>query len=90
MQISHADILLDHPNKRYEPLAFLSGHFDKTQLCWFTHENKAFSIMATVKRLYFMVSNPDCFDLSKDHIYLIVIFDLLLLVPDLSQPSLAK
>lgn len=84
------DIHKEHHNKRHEPLAFLSGHYNNTKLRWSTMEKEAFSIMATIERMHWIASCPEGFDLFTDHNNLIFIFNPLTLVSDLSQSSIKK
>ena len=51
-QIPPHEVLLEHSQKNHEPLAFLSGHFNDTQLRWSTIEKEAFSIMGTCERMH--------------------------------------
>lgn len=84
------DVPLPHHGKRHEPLSFLSGRFTDTQSRLPTFEKEAYSVMATIERMHWLVSCPEGFDLFTDHINLVFIFDPLSLVPDLSQASTRK
>jgi len=89
-QVPHTDLPNPHRNQRHEPLAFLSGKFDATQLGWSTLEKEAFAVLASFERMHWLTATPGGFDLYTDHNNLIFLFDPLSVVPDLSQTSLRK
>lgn len=89
-QVPRQDAHLDHSERRHEPLAFLSGRFNDTQLRWSTNEKEAYSIMATLDRMHWLASCPEGFDLFTDHNNLIFIFDPRSIVPDLTLAAVRK
>lgn len=68
-------------------LSFLSGKFNSTQLVWSILEKRAFSVMATLDRIHWPVSDPDRFDLFTNHNNLISIFDHLAVFLDITQTT---
>lgn len=68
----------------------MSGRFTRTQLHWARLEKEAFSIIATVERLYCLAATLAGFDLLTYHNSLIFIFDPLAIHPDLTQSSVRK
>ena len=89
-QVPKEELKLKHSNQNHEPLAFLSGRFNETQLRWSTLEKEAYAILASLERMHWLVSTPDGFDLYTDHNNIIFIFDPLALKPDLAQSSVKK
>lgn len=89
-QVPIEDIHKPHADKRHEPLSFLSGRFDDTQLRWSTLEKEAYAIMASIDRMHWLASGSEGFDLFTDHNNLIFIFDPTSLVPDLTVAAIRK
>lgn len=89
-QMPHNDVSKPHKDQNHSPLAFLSGRFNATQLGWSVLEKEAFAVLSTLDKMHWLVTNPDEFDLFKDHNNLIVLFDPLSVVPDPSQTTLRK
>lgn len=71
-------------------LAFLSGRFNSTQLGRSILQKEAFAVLNKLDRMHWLVSDAAGFDLYTDHDNLIFLFDLLSVVPDMSQTSLRK
>lgn len=89
-QVPVPDLRNPHSQQAHEPLAFLSGQFNSTQLGWPILEKEACAVLATLTRLHWLASIPHGFDLYTDHNNLIFIFDPLSVVPDLSQNTVRK
>ena len=58
-QIPKDGIHKNHDDKRHEPICFVSGHFNDTQLLWNTLEKEAFSIMSTLEEIHWIASRPE-------------------------------
>ena len=89
-QVPLADLTLPAAEQRHEPLAFLSGRFNLTQLGWSTIEKEAFAAIATIERLHWIAATSAGFDLHTDHNNLVFLFDPLAVVPDMSQTTARK
>ena len=89
-QVPHMDLELPFEKQRHEPLAFLSGRFDDTEMRWAIIEKEAYAVKASCERMRWLLGTPDGFNLYTDHNNLIFIFDPLSLVPDLSASSVKK
>jgi transposase InsO family protein len=89
-QVPREDLVKPHVAQRHQPLAFLSGRFNATQLGWSVLEKEAFAVLASLERMHWLAATPDGFDLSTDHNNLVFIFDPLSIVPDMSQTTLRK
>jgi RNase H-like domain found in reverse transcriptase/Integrase zinc binding domain len=89
-QVSRSHLGSPHIAQCHQPLGFLSGRFNKTQLGWSVLEKEAFAVMATLERMHWLAATPDGFYLYTDHNNVVFIFDPLSVVPDLSQTSLRK
>ena len=89
-QIPTGDITKAHVEKSHEPLAFISGKFNSTQIRWSTLEKEGFAIMETLRRMHWIVATSKGFDLFTDHNNLIFMFDPLAVQPDLSVSSTRK
>ena len=89
-QIPTNQIGLPPVDQDHEPLAFLSGHFNSTELGWSTYEKEAYAIMASTKRMHWILASADGFDLYTDHNNLVFTFDPLAVAPDLSISSVKK
>lgn len=81
---------MPHVEQAHQPLAFLSGRSTKTQLCWSTIEKEAYTVMATVKRMHWLLAGPNLFNLYADHNKPIYIFDPTSIVVDISQTIIRK
>ncbi len=81
---------LPHAEQFHQPLAFLSGKFNKTQVGWSILEKEAYAIVAATNRMHWVLAVPEGFDLYTDHNNLIFIFDPLSMIPDLSLGSVRK
>eukprot|EP00180_Rhodochaete_pulchella_P001789 Plantae.Rhodophyta-Rhodochaete_pulchella.ctg26871.p1 GENE.Plantae.Rhodophyta-Rhodochaete_pulchella.ctg26871~~Plantae.Rhodophyta-Rhodochaete_pulchella.ctg26871.p1 ORF type:complete len:224 (-),score=7.69 Plantae.Rhodophyta-Rhodochaete_pulchella.ctg26871:173-844(-) len=68
----------------------LSGSVSGTQLGRSTLEKGAYTIMATIERMNWILATADGLDLYNDYHDLVFLFDLLAVVHDLSQTSLRK
>ena len=66
-QIPRSDVSKAHQAQRHEPLAFLSGRFNKMQICCSTIEKEAYAVMATLERMHWLLADPQGFDLYTDH-----------------------
>lgn len=89
-QVPRLDLALAHVDQRYEPLGYLSGRFNATQLGWSTLEKEAYAVMATIGRMRWLAATVDGFDLYTDHNNLVFILDPLSVDPDLVQTALQK
>jgi len=89
-QVPMADLDKPQADQRHEPLAFLSGRFNKTEMGWPIIEKEAYAVIATLDRLHWIAATQSGFDLYTDHRNLIFLFDPLSVVPDLSQTSIRK
>lgn len=79
-----------HCSQSRHPLDFLSGRFTGSDLDWSTLENEAYAIVATTKRMHWMLATVDGFDFYTDHLNLVFLFDPVSVVADLSQTCLQK
>lgn len=84
------DFYLLQFEKRHKQLAFLSGHFNKTQLRWSVLKKETSRIMETVERMHWIASCPEGFDLLTNNRNVIFIIDLLCLALDLGQSSIRE
>ena len=89
-QVPFTDLKLPAMEQRHEPLAFLSGRFNKKQLGWSTLEKEAYAVLASLSRSHWITATPSGFDLYTDQNNLVFLFDPLYVVPDRSQTSLRK
>jgi len=89
-QVPYVELNLPNNERNHEPLAFLSGRFDATQLRWSILEKEAFAIMATTERMHWILSDAQGFDIFTDHNNLVFIFDPLSVLRDISISSLKK
>ena len=89
-QVPREDLSKPHSEQCHQPLAFLSGRFNKTQLGWAIIEKEVYAVLASLERMHWLAATPDGFDLYTDHNNLIFLFDPLSVVPDLSQTTLRK
>lgn len=89
-QVHMSDLCLLLKEQRHQPLAFLSGLFNCTQLGWSTLEKGAFAILARLDRIHWLCAGPQGFVLYTEHNNLIFLFNPLMVVPDLSQTALRK
>ena len=89
-QVPFSNLQLPCLHQHHQPLAFLSGRFNDVQLRWSTIEKESFAIIASVKRLHWLLAPPEGFDIYTDHNNLIFIFDPLHVLPDLFQSSVKK
>ena len=89
-QIPANQVGTDHEIQDHQPLAFLSGHFNETQLSWATVEKEAYAIIASCIRMHWLLATPEGFDIYTDHNNLIFMFDPLAVVSDLSLSSVKK
>lgn len=53
-------------------------------------EKEVFSLMDTIERMHWIVSDPTGFDIYTDHNNLLFIFDSISIQPDLSLASVRK
>jgi hypothetical protein len=67
----------------HQPLAFLSGAFKGASLRWSTTEKEAYAIVASCKRLDYLLQRPGGFTICTDHRNLRYIFGQ---EPELKQP----
>ena len=67
----------------HEPLAFLSGAFKGASLRWSTVEKEGYAIIASCKRLDYLLQRPGGFIICTDHRNLQYIFGV---EPALNQP----
>ena len=67
---------IDKPleDQAHEPLAFLSGTFKGASLRWSTTEKEAYAIVASCKRLDYLLQRPGGFKIYTDHRNLKYIF----------------
>ena len=89
-QVPREDISKPHSEQCHQPLAFLSGGFNKTQLGWAIIEKEAYTVLASLERMHWLVAPPDGFDLYTDHNNLILLLDQLSVVRDLSRTILRR
>ena len=76
--------------QEHSPLAFLSGCFDETKLGWSVLEKEASVVLKTLERIHWIFASAYVLDLYKEYNNLIIIFDPLSVVPDLSATSMRK
>lgn len=76
--------------QNHQPLAFLSGQFNKTQLSWSTIEKETYAIISTVERMHWMLAHPSGFDIYTDHNNIVFLFDPRSIMPNLSISSTRK
>ena len=67
----------------HEPLAFISGAFKGASLRWSTVEKEGYAIVASCKRLDYLLQRPGGFTICTDHRNLQYIFGV---GPSLKQP----
>ena len=89
-QIPPDDIRKPHNDKSHEPLPFLSGNLEVSQLRWSTLEKEDFVIMATIERTHCLVSDPKGFDHFRYQNNLIFHFYSLSIQTDLMEPGIRK
>ena len=73
-QISPDQRELPLEDQAHEPLAFLSGTFKGASLRWSTIEKEAYAIVASCKRLDYLLHRPGGFEIHTDHRNLKYIF----------------
>lgn len=84
MQVALEDLFKSHINKPHQPLPFLSD-FSGPQLECSTLKKEAFAIISSVDQIHLTLAMTDGFGLFTDLHKVIVLFDHLVVVPDLSQ-----
>lgn len=89
-QISQWNMVKSHQEQRHEPLGFLSGRFNLTQLGWSVLEKKAYAVLSLFSRMHWLTATSPGFDFFMDHDNLVFLFDPLSIVPDISQTALRK
>jgi hypothetical protein len=82
-QIDPASADLPVDEQDHQPLAFLSGAFKGASLRWSTTEKEAYAIVASCKRLDYLLQRPGGFTICTDHRNLRYIFGQ---EPELKQP----
>ncbi len=82
-QVEPASTDLPVAEQDHQPLAFLSGAFKGASLRWSTTEKEAYAIVASCKRLDYLLQRPGGFTICTDHRNLRYIFGQ---EPDLKQP----
>jgi hypothetical protein len=73
-QIDPASAGLPASEQDHQPLAFLSGAFKGASLRWSTTEKEAYAIVASCKRLDYLLQRPGGFTICTDHRNLRYIF----------------
>ena len=81
---------LDVSVQRHEPLAFLSGTFNRSQKHWSVIEKEAFPIVEAVERLRHLLLRDEGFRLFTDHRNLIYVFDPILRDNDFKKQAVDK
>ena len=89
-QVPHMDLELPFEKQRHEPLAFLSGKFNDTEMRRTIVEKEACAVKASCESMRWSLGTPDGFNLYTDHNSLIFTFYPLSVVPDLSASSVKK
>lgn len=89
-QIRLEDINSAYKQQRHEPLEFLTGRLNHTQMGWTVIEKEAYAIIDSLERMHWLAAGAPGFDLFTDHKKLVLIFDPLSIVPDLSQTAIRK
>ena len=89
-QVPYEDLRRQQQHQHHQPLAFLSGQFNSTQVRWSTIEKEAFAILSAVKRMHWLAAAPEGFDIYTDHNNLVFMFDPLAVQHDLSVSSTPK
>jgi hypothetical protein len=82
-QIPAAEADLPLGEQQHSPLAFLSGALKGASLRWSTAEKEAYAIVASCKRLDYLLHRPGGFVIHTDHRNLAFIFSN---EPDTNQP----
>jgi hypothetical protein len=82
-QIESSAAELPVAEQNHQPLAFLSGAFKGASLRWSTTEKEAYAIVASCRRLDYLLQRPGGFTICTDHRNLQYIFGQ---EPDLKQP----
>jgi hypothetical protein len=89
-QMPKGDLDLDVLVQRHDPLAFLSGTFNRSQKHWSVIEKEAFPIVEAVERLRHLLLRDEGFRLFTDHRNLIYVFDPILRDNDLKKQEVDK
>jgi hypothetical protein len=84
------DLDLDVLVQRHEPLAFLSGTFNRSQKHCSVIEKEAFPIVEAVERLRHLLLRDEGFRLFTDHRYLIYVLDPILRDNDFKKQAVDK
>ncbi|POM71351.1 CRN2-like protein [Phytophthora palmivora] len=74
-QVPASDLGLPLEKQRHHPLAFLSGSFTGASRRWAIIDKEAFAILATCKRLSYLLLRPRGFHIYTDHRNLQYIFN---------------
>lgn len=86
----HEDLALPHVEQSHSPQWFNSGRFNATQLGWSVLEKEAFTVLKTLEKMHWQITNPDGLDHFTDHNNLIFLFDPMAVVPGMAQTTLRK
>lgn len=89
-EVPRDDVIKAWDEQHHSPLASLSGRFDKMQLCCSNIEKEAYTVMATVNRMNWLLADRQGFDLYTDHNNHIYIFDPTSFIADISQTTPRK
>jgi len=89
-QMPKEDLDLDVLVQRHEPLAFLSGTFNRSQKHWTVIEKEAFPIVEAFERLRHLLLRDEGFRLLTDHRNLIYVFDPILRDNDFKKQAVDK
>lgn len=80
-QISQWNMVKSHQEQRHEPVGFLSGCFNLTQLGWSVLEKKVYAVLSLFSRMHWVTATSPDFDFFTDHEHLVFLFDPLSIVP---------
>jgi hypothetical protein len=89
-QMPKEDFYLDGLVQRHEPLAFLSGTFNRSQKHWSVIEKEAFLIVEAVERPRHLLLRDEGFRLFTDHRNLIYVFHPILRDNDFKKQAVDK
>jgi len=89
-QMPKEDFDLDVLVQRHEPLAFLSGTFNRSQKHWSVIEKEAFPVVEALERLRHLILGDEGFRLFTDNRNLIYVFDPILRDNDFKKQPVDK
>lgn len=89
-QVPSHDVSKPLKNQRHLPLLLLSGQFNATELVRSALKKEAFVVLNTLDRMHLLETRLEGFDLYIDHNNVILLFDPLSVILDMSQTTLRK